>query len=163
MCITIHPAERGIIESRRESDRGAGDLKSRPGLLRSQTEARAWAFWALSAQQLFHPGDQGRWLDIQRTSELAESSQRGLANAAFDLTDEGAVDVCTQRQRFLRNTGRCSLFAQHTAERRRHLIRSHCGAIIWPPEAFGPRYIVDKSISVRFQHESTWNAAVRGF
>ena len=68
------------------------------------------------AEELLHLGNERRGLNIQRASELAEGRQRGLADAALDLADESSVDIRTERERFLRNTGRYALFSQHPTE-----------------------------------------------
>src|SRR5262245_54202893 len=114
-------------------------------------------------EQALHTRDQGRWLDIQRPRQLAQGSECRLADTALDLTDERAVDVGAQRQCFLGNASGRALVAQHTTKRSRHLIRSPCAAIIRPTEAFGPRHIVNNSISLRFHHESIWSAMAYRF
>jgi hypothetical protein len=67
-------------------------------------------------QQPLHLRNERRRLHIQRARELAQRSERGLANSPLDLADEGSVDIGAERERFLRNTGRRSLFSQHSTE-----------------------------------------------
>jgi hypothetical protein len=67
-------------------------------------------------KELFHLRDERGRLHIERTRELAERSQSGLADAALDLAHEGSVDIRTERERFLGNTGGYALFSQHPTE-----------------------------------------------
>jgi hypothetical protein len=68
------------------------------------------------SEQLLHLRDERRRLDVQRASELAQGRQSGLADAALDLADEGSVDIRTERESFLGNTGCYALFSQHSTE-----------------------------------------------
>ena len=52
----------------------------------------------------------------QPTSELAQRSERGLANASLDLADESAVDIGAECECFVGNTGCRSLLSQHPTE-----------------------------------------------
>jgi hypothetical protein len=55
--------------------------------------------------------NQCRRLYFECAGELAQSRKRRLTYAAFDLTDERAIDVCFQRQCLLRHASYLALLA----------------------------------------------------